>query len=382
MPRKGENIYKRKDGRWEARYIKQRTPEGKAIYGYVYAKSYKEVKSKAQKCIAMVANSGTSPVKATNHRESNLVKNIANEWYTAITPQVKESSSNKYRNLLDSYIIPLFGNLSLDQMSHEMIEEQTNNLLTYGGKSRTGLSLKTVSDILSVIRNVLNYAVRNGYIVTCDASSIQVKRSTPKMHILSRDEQERLCQYLYSDLCACNIGILVSLFTGIRIGELCALRWEDISLHEQTIHIHQTMQRIQDRSSANKKTKIVITAPKSACSIRTIPLPDQLITVIASYKTTDTGFFLTNSSERYIEPRTMQNKFQKALKHSSIKTVNFHALRHTFATRCVELGFDVKSLSEILGHASVNITMNRYVHPSLELKKQNMQRLSELFAVK
>lgn len=100
-----------------------------------------------------------------------------------------------------------------------------------------------------------------------------------------------------------------------------------------------------------------------------------------AYKTTKSGYFLTNSPDKIIEPRTMQNKFKVALKRSSIESVNFHALRHTFATRCVELGVDVKSLSEILGHASVNITMNRYVHPSLELKKQNMQRLSELFAV-
>ena len=229
MPRKGENIYKRKDGRWEARYIKQRTPGGKAVYGYVYAKSYKEAKSKVQKCLIAVANS-------------------------------------------------------------------------------------------------------------CATSSIQIKRSPQEMRVLSRGEQERLCKYLYSNLSACNIGILVSLFTGIRIGELCALKWEDISLQEQTIHISQTMQRIQDRSGVNQKTKIVVTSPKSVCSIRTIPLPGHLVKILAEYKAADAGFLLTNSTVRYIEPRTMQNKFQKALKHSSIESVNFHALRHTFATRCVELG--------------------------------------------
>lgn len=174
---------------------------------------------------------------------------------------------------------------------------------------------------------------------------------------------------------------MLSLFTGIRIGELCALRWEDISFQEQTMRIHQTMQRVQDKSSSTQKTKIVITPPKSSCSIRTIPLPGQLIGILEGYRTTDSGFFLTNSLDKFIEPRTMQNKFKAALKHSTVDSANFHSLRHTFATRCVELGFDVKSLSEILGHTSVSITMNRYVHPSLELKKQNMQRLSELFAV-
>lgn len=379
MPRKGENIYKRKDGRWEARYIKQRTPGGKAIYGYVYARSYKEVKSKLHLCLT-AATTGIIEIPK-DHLESPIFETIAREWYSSILPQVKESTKNKYGNLLDSYIIPAIGNFPINSLTYDTIAEQANSFLAAGGRNSTGLSAKTVSDILSVIRCILKYAARNGITVVCDAGSIQVKRCTKEMRVLSRSEQTQLCHYLYSDLNACNIGILLSLFTGIRIGELCALRWEDISLQEQTMRIHQTMQRVQDKTSSTQKTKVVITSPKSASSIRTIPLPEDLVGILEEYKTTDSGFFLTNSHDKYIEPRTMQNKFKSALKCSSIESINFHALRHTFATRCVELGFDVKSLSEILGHASVNITMNRYVHPSLELKKQNMQRLSELFAV-
>ena len=199
MPRKGENIYKRKDGRWEARYIKQRTPDGKAVYGYVYAKSYKEAKSKVQKCLIAVVNSCATSASSQQHQESSSFECVANEWYTAILPQVKESTSNKYRNLLDSYIVPLFGKLSLAQLSFEIIEEGTNQLLTSGGKSGTGLSAKTVSDILSVIRNILKYAARSGHTVKCEASSIQIKRSPQEMRVLSRGEQERLCKYLYSN---------------------------------------------------------------------------------------------------------------------------------------------------------------------------------------
>lgn len=382
MPRKGENIYKRSDGRWEARYIKQRTPEGKAVYGYVYAKSYKEVKSKLKIHCGSTQAYASSPLISHSDVEAETFKHIADEWYTSIIPHVKESTGNKYGNLLNSYIIPTFGQFSLNELSYEIIEARSNQLLLSGGKHGTGLSPKTVSDILSVIRNILKFTAKKGTQLLCDISSIQIKRCAKEMRVLSRREQDRLCQYLYSDLNACNIGILVCLFTGIRIGELCALRWEDISVSEQTIHIHQTMQRVQDKSGAAKKTKIIITAPKSACSVRTIPIPDNLAEIITAYKTTNIGYFLTNSTEHYIEPRTMQNKFKNALKQSAIYSANFHALRHTFATRCVELGFDVKSLSEILGHASVNITMNRYVHPSLELKKENMQRLSTLFAVK
>lgn len=382
MPRKGENIYKRKDGRWEARYIKQRTHEGKAVYGYLYAKSYRDAKAKLQTQLALVAISGDASTKNRESISSDSFECISNEWYASLLPQVKESTSNKYRNLLDSYIIPTFGHFKLCQLTNTIIEERSNELLLSGGKKGAGLSPKTVSDILSVVRNILKYAKDHGKHVLCDANSIQVKRCPKEMRVLSRKEQEQLCQYLYSNLNAYNIGILVCLFTGIRVGELCALRWEDISISEQTIRIHRTMQRVQNKTGSSPKTRIVITPPKSACSIRTIPIPDHILQIIRSYKTTNTGFFLSNSNQKYIEPRTMQNQFRNALKHNSINSANFHALRHTFATRCVELGFDVKSLSEILGHASVNITMNRYVHPSLELKKENMQRLSELFAVK
>ena len=378
MPRKGENIYKRKDGRWEARYIKHRTPDGKAIYGYVYATSYKEVKRKRQ---ILLVEAGSSAIHPYDNQKPVTFECMAHDWYQSIAPQVKESTKNKYGNLLNSYIIPRLGSLTIDSLTYEVIEEQANHLLATGGRTQCGLSPKTVSDILSVIRCILKYAARNGNTILCDARAIQVKRCPKEMRVLSRGEQARLCEYLYSDLNASNIGILLSLFTGIRIGELCALRWEDISLQEQTMRIHQTMQRVQDKSGSTQKTRIVITAPKSSCSIRTIPLPEQLIGILEGYRTTDSGFFLTNSPDKYIEPRTMQNKFKAALKHSTVDSANFHSLRHTFATRCVELGFDVKSLSEILGHASVSITMNRYVHPSLELKKKNMQRLSELFAV-
>lgn len=201
------------------------------------------------------------------------------------------------------------------------------------------------------------------------------------MHIFSTAEQEKLYQYLCLNLNNYNVGILLCLFTGIRIGEVCALRWEDISIQEKTIYIHQTMQRIQSRNE-DKKTKVIISTPKSQCSIRIIPLPDNLVEIISKCTVKKTGYFLTGSDNKFVEPRTMQNHFKKVLQENSITDTNFHSLRHTFATRCIELGFDVKSLSEILGHASVNITMNRYVHPSMTLKRENMQRLSTLIAVK
>ncbi len=299
-------------------------------------------------------------------------------------PEVYDAKYSKwaYRNLLSSYILPVFGSKQLRDITHEFIETQCNFFLVSGGLKENGLSSKTVSDILSLIRNVLQFATRNGKAISCDARSIQIKRQTKEMRVLSRAEQEKLCQYLYSNLDSCNIGILVCLFTGLRVGEICALRWEDVSFSDYTIHVHQTLQRIQDRTNSEYKTRIVVTTPKSACSIRTIPVPHGLMTILTAHKASSTGYILTNSDQNPLEPRTMQNHFKKVLKNSGITSANYHSLRHTFATRCIELGFDVKSLSEILGHASVNITMNRYVHPSMDLKRENMQRLSDLLAVK
>ena len=379
MPRKGENIYKRKDGRWEGRYIKERSLEGKAIYGYLYASSYRDLKSKmaqVNKCEKNIQKQNVSGTQTMKFKE------IAQEWKLSVAPHLKESTNVKYDNLLRLYILPLLGEQSLSSLSHEIIEIFCNNLLTKGGSKGTGLSPKTVSDCLILVRGILQYATKKGNICLYNARTVTVKQHPKEMRVLSHNEQEILCQYLYKNLNERNIGILICLFTGLRIGEICALKWSDISLSEQTIYVHTTMQRIHDQNGTDKKTKILISTPKSVCSIRIIPLPDNLIRILTSYKRSSDAYVLSGEKNKYIEPRTLQNHFQRVMKNCSIDRVNYHCLRHTFATRCIELGFDIKSLSEILGHANINITMNRYVHPSMELKRKNMMLLSELITVK
>lgn len=378
MSRKGENIYKRKDGRWEGRYIKNRTDNGKISYGYVYAKTYRETKAKLHD-----KKTNPAPKKENIKINPDIFEVVASEWMAANKAHIKDSTFNKYQNLLNSYILPTFGNHSLEKITHDFIETHCNKLLLSGGKKGTGLSPKTVSDVLSVIRNILKYATKKEKIVLCDGSSVQIKQVPKPMRVFSKKEQEILCRHLFLEYTPYTIGILICLFTGLRIGEVCALHWEDVSLSEKTLFVHSTLQRIQIKDEeTEKKTKIVVTEPKSICSIRTIPVPDALINILIEYKETSKGYLLTNDPACFVEPRTMQNHFKKILKNTNIQDANFHALRHTFATRCVELGFDVKSLSEILGHSTVNITMNRYVHPTLEHKKENMQKLSSLLAVK
>ena len=375
MPRKGENIYKRKDGRWEGRYIK----DGKAVYGYIYARTYHDVKYRLREAEQVCCRYSSENCNISKSKER--FSEIAVNWLEQKKPQFKESTYTKYQNLLQCYILPNLGEISLSQLTVNIIDNFCKQMLQTGGNRQKGLSPKTVADILSLMRSILRNASYNGYLIPFDLKSVVVRQNQKEMRILTKTEQQILCQFIINNPTPKNIGILICMFTGIRVGEVCALQCEDISIFEKTIHIHQTMQRIQTNNNSGEKTKIIVTTPKSQCSIRTIPIPDELIDLIKNSNMSVSGYFLTGSSKKWIEPRTMQNHFKSISRKCNIKEVNFHALRHTFATRCIEYGFDIKSLSEILGHANVNITMNRYVHPTMDLKRNNMERLSPLLAV-
>lgn len=381
MSRRGENIYKRKDGRWEGRYVKNRL-NGKIKYGYVYAKTYKEVKFKLSEALENNSMSSKQKVYMKKHFVNDSFSIIAEEWIESLKVQLKESSIVKYRNILYGYLFPTFEHKRILDITRDDIIMFSNKLLISVGVKGNALSPKTVTITISVLKNILEYASQVKNYPVIDMRGISIKQSQKPMRILSRVEQQKLSQYLYENLTLCNLGILICLYTGLRIGEICALKWEDIFSQEQYLYVHQTMQRLQKEEKSEKKTKVLISEPKSECSIRKVPIPDEIFQLVNRFQYSENAYFLTGRVHKYIEPRTMQNRFKTVAKNCGISDANFHVLRHTFATRCVELGFDVKSLSEILGHANVNITLNRYVHPSMELKQKNMNMLSDLFIVK
>ena len=371
MPRRGENIYKRKDGRWEARYMKSHV-NGKAQYSSVYAKTYKEVKEKLASKISTVEKESIA---------SDRFEIIALEWLSSIRTQLKESSSVKYLNIINTYLLPTFESTFIDSITKDNVSDFCNSLLS-GDDKRQALSPKTVTSAISVLKSIFDYASQVKQYKVVDISGVSVKQAQQKLRVLSIAEQQRLGEYLLNHQTPCNLGILLCLYTGLRIGEVCALKWEDILFDEQAIYVHRTMQRLQTKTNSDNKTEILISTPKSDCSIRKIPIPDTIFNLIVNAEHTSNAYFLTGLPNKYIEPRTMQNRFKRIIRYCDIEDANFHALRHTFATRCVEVGFDVKSLSEILGHANVNITLNRYVHPTMATKQKNMNKLSELFTVK
>lgn len=376
MPKRGQNIYKRGDGRWEGRYIKERV-NNKICYGYVYAKTYKEIKEKL-----LDAENEIKHQKEIKKTKNLNFKNIAEEWIETLKPRLKESSFVKYTNILTTHLYPKFDKVTINSITNNDIINFNIELLNFGGTKKKGLSHKTVSDILSVLKSIFIYASRNNDINIPDFDKAYLKQSPKPMRILSVYEQRKLSQYLNKNKSLYGLGILICMYTGIRIGEICALKWEDISLEEHFISIEKTMQRLKTYDSETSKTKVVILKPKSNCSLRKIPIPDNLYQILLEVKQPKDTFLLTGSKDKFLEPRTLQNRFKAIIKNCGIKDANFHSLRHTFATRCVEIGFDVKSLSEILGHANVNITLNRYVHPSMDIKQKNMNMLSDFLAVK
>lgn len=306
-------------------------------------------------------------------------KQVAEDWFVFLKPRLKESSIIKYRNILNLYLLPEYGDRRMSEISRADITAFGNELLTRGGARQKGLSPKTVTGIIALMKSIFGYAVQEMAFPAPDIRGVCVKQPQKPLRVLSRVEQQKLSSYLCRNLSPCNLGVLTCLYTGLRIGEICALQWGDILFDEQYLYVHKTMQRLQTLSEEGAKTEIRISAPKSECSVRKIPIPGELFRLLVSCRQPDDAFLLTGYPERYIEPRTMENRFKLTLAHCGISNAHFHTLRHTFATRCVELGFDVKSLSEILGHSTVNITMNRYVHPSMELKQKNMDMLSDLF---
>lgn len=371
MPRKGENIYKRKDGRWEGRYICFYDAQNKAKYAYVYGKTYSEVKQKLNVDRSRPKKESIEP------RNSLTYDELLDLWLHSSQLNTKESTHARYAHLINTHIKPQLGKYQLSMLSTEIIEAFVEFQLTEGRLDNTGgLAPKTVTDILTIIKSTIEYASYKGLPVVCNLSKLTIKKKEKEMRVLTQSEQDALIAVLIDDMDLYKFGVFLSLYTGIRVGELCALQWEDFNLALTTLKVRKTMQRIQDtENGAFSKTKIVITEPKSQCSVREIPLPSFVVDMARKFAANPKAYILTGN-EHYVEPRTMQNRFKSYVKDSGISDANFHALRHTFATRCVEVGFEIKSLSEVLGHANVNITLNRYVHSSFELKCSNMNKLS------
>ena len=379
MGRHGENIRKRKDGRWEARIISEYGAEGKARYRSFYGKTYLEAKEKRNSYLKEYSQQqNDTSIHCQNNRKIT-VRQLMGEWMYYKKDYVKESTFAHYTNLLEKHILPQLGDVFLISLTSEKISTFLKDQL-YSGRldGKGGLSPKTVSDIRSIIMLGLEYAQQRQYPCSVKSNVFSPRSCKSEMKVLTRDEQLKLEKFLYRYPEPVALGILTALYSGIRIGELCALRWGDIHFDNGTVKISKTLIRIQNvNGDDNKKTRILISSPKTESSNRLVPVPSFIMDFLIKFRR-DTEVFLITGTRSYMEPRMCLTKYKQILKAAGLDSFTFHTLRHTFATRCIENGFDAKSLSEILGHANVNTTLKNYVHPSIELKKMQMERLQSV----
>ncbi len=369
MPRTAKNIYKRKDGRWEARYPVGRTKNGKTKYASIYAKSYSEAKE-----LLLKAKTSQLPPPKKKVYFSVVLK----EWMRINTLKQKAATKLKYEYLIETHISPELGGYHVGDLNEMIINEFLNMKMTNGRIDKTGgLSGNYVKTMLIIIQSALDFAVEQEW---CQKLKTQIVKPTvdqKSITILNPTELQKLEDGLSEDHSLESLGIMISLYTGLRIGEICALRWCDVDLENRILHIRHTIARIKNPDpQACAKTCLVLDKPKTHSSLRDIPITSKLFILLSSAQASACSEFVISDQKSFLSPRTYEYRFHKKLENLNVFQINYHALRHTFATKCIEKGVDVKSLSEILGHSNVSITLNTYVHSSMELKRAQLEKIN------
>lgn len=362
MEKTGITITKRKDGRYVGKFIAEYADNGKAQYHYVYGKTYEEAENKV-----LIGREIATRFLSCRYI---TVGKVYREWLNAVVNRVKESTLANYKNKFEKHILPEFGDVPCADLTAGRINAFINKKLA------DGLSASYVRDIFTVFKTMLKYA-QEEYGFRLSLKNVTLPKAERKqVEKISDEQQKKLVSYLKANMSITAFGILLSLFMGLRIGELCGLKWEDVDFKHKTLYIRRTVQRISS-ANGNRKTKIVISAPKSATSFREIAIPDMLMKYFEMFRD-EANHFILSGTDKPVEPRTMQYRYKKILRTAEVEDHNYHKLRHTFATNSAEKGFNVKALSAVLGHSSVTLTLNRYVHPDRTYERRLMNMCMQL----
>lgn len=368
MSRRGENIYKRKDGRYEGRYVIGKTPAGKTRFGYVYARQYAEVRrllleKKAKSIVA---------VHASMTYQGTLAEWMEHWMENELRGSIKVSSWQTYKNLLVHHLLPALGGYELTQLTPQIILDFIEKL------ESSYLAESTIRSVYRLLASAMRYALDEGIIQHNPCKRIRIQhRECREQRVLNRAEQEKLRKHADGEK---DLPVLLSLYTGMRIGEICALRWTDIDWEKKTIAVRRTVQRVRrDIAKDGKKTMLMVGSPKSNQSIRILPVPDFILALLRERQRNHTNNdYIFGVASHTADPRTIQRRFKCLLNRLEISGVHFHTLRHTFATRLLELGVDVKTVSSLLGHSSARITIDFYVHSLNEQQQAAVALLSNL----
>lgn len=312
-----------------------------------------------------------------------LYKDWIYTWLLEKKDYIKESTYANYSNNIFNHIIPKLGNYYLNELNHKVIQDFLLELSKNGRKDNTGgLAEKTIKDITIIIKGSIKKGINEDKIKHIELTFNYPKDNKEnKLYVLTKREQNKITNYVLENINSRNIGLLISLYSGIRIGELCALKWEDVDFKKNCLTINKTIQRVYIKDKNKNISKVIITTPKTKNANREIPINKEFLEILKKVKSDKKHYVLTGS-EKYIEPRTYRKYFNKVLNELKIKHFNFHSLRHTFATNCISLGVDYKTVSELLGHANVNITLNLYVHPRYSQKKKCIDLVCKVFQEK
>lgn len=294
---------------------------------------------------------------------------IADLWKADKKQFVKKSTYAAYSLIVDTHILPAFGNKTNvgEKDVQEFVLQKLNG----------GLSQKTIKDMLIVLRMILKFGAKKNYCAYTPFDVIfPTDRERQELEVLSITNQKKIMRFVEENFTFRNLGIFVCLSTGMRIGEICALTWDDIDTENGVIHIRKTLQRIYIRENGIRRTELVIDTPKTATSIRDIPMTKDLLSVLKPLrKVVNEQYFVLTNDVNPTEPRTYRNYYKKLLAKLEIPPIKFHGLRHSFATRCIESHCDYKTVSVILGHSNISTTLNLYVHPNYEQKKKCIDKM-------
>ena len=309
--------------------------------------------------------------KNTNCRKDMKFSEWIDIWLKNEKPFFKESTYAIYSNIIENHIKPSLGTKNISHIQNNDLQNMIFEKLNSGRLSnKKGLSLKTVKDIMTVTKSCLNSAMKNGIIKrkTFDYK-FSKNISSKKIKIFSHTEHLKLFQYINSNLDEKSLGILISLLCGLRIGEVCGLKWCDIDFENEILSVNRTVQRIYIKKTISSESKIIISSPKTTSSFRNIPLSKHLIKIMKNLRKND-DFYIITGNKNFIEPRIYRKYYYSILSSLNLSKLSFHSLRHTFTTQAIELGTDYKTVAEILGHSSINTTLNLYVHPKMEYKRK------------
>ena len=296
--------------------------------------------------------------------KTKTIREISLAWKEDKQRYVKQSTYAAYALVLENHILPAFGDC--EALSEKLVQEFVLQ------KLNGGLSIKTVKDMLIVLRMVMKFGVKNG-LMSYQEWDIKYPtvESNKDIEVLTVADHKKILDFIKQNFTFRNLGIYISLTTGLRIGEICGLKWSDINTDKSTITVNRTIERIYIVEGEHKHTELVISTPKTKNSCREIPMNKELLAMVKPLKkVVNINFYVLTNEERPTEPRTYRNYYHRLMKHLNIPRLKYHGLRHSFATRCIESNCDYKTVSVLLGHANITTTLNLYVHPNMEQKKR------------